>query len=245
MRKNISSRKKCVSLWSGTRRISRPPRPVSVQPHLNSTGHCRTLSYSPSTTSLASCPPASIISFLIRSSYPRRSLSARSHSSRPATAQVPLLIAVSPASLCCLLCLPLPVFLRTCHECNTTPSPLVAALPAMVGRPATRTAERLPGLIAQSISSVCVQFVWIDCAPLTYLISHQRSGEAAMRKTNVRDKKRQKTEDKSRFFVCNISSVTVSVCTVRWQLFDTILSSPLAGRTVTTDDISCFAQPLQ
>ena len=91
MRKNISSRKKCVSLWSGTRRISRPPRPVSVQPHLNSTGHCRTLSYSPSTTSLASCPPASIISFLIRSSYPRRSLSARSHSSRPATAQVPLL----------------------------------------------------------------------------------------------------------------------------------------------------------
>ena len=178
---NISSRKKCVSLWSGTRRISRPPRLVSVQPHLNSTGHCRTLSYSPSTTSLASCPPASIISFLIRSSYPRRSLSARSHSSRPATAQVPLLIAVSPASLCCLLCLPLPVFLRTCRECNTTPSPLVAALPAMVGRPATRTAERLPGLIAQSISSVCVQFVWIDCAPLTYLISHQRSGEAAMR----------------------------------------------------------------
>ena len=108
MRKNISSRKKCVSLWSRTRRISRPPRPVSVQPHLNSTGHCRTLSYSPSTTSLASCPPASIISFLIRSSYPRRSLSARSHSSRPATAQVPLLTLFHPPHcvvFCVCLCL--------------------------------------------------------------------------------------------------------------------------------------------
>ena len=61
-----------------------------------------------------------------------------------------------------------------------------AALRAMVGRPATRTAERLPWLIAQSISSACVQFVWIDCAPLAYLISHQQSGEAAMRKDNPR-----------------------------------------------------------
>ena len=46
---------------------------------------------------------------------------ARSRSSRPATAQVPLLI-VSPASLCCF------VFASACllayvSECNTTPSP--------------------------------------------------------------------------------------------------------------------------
>ena len=40
----------------------------------------------------------------------------------------------------------------------------------MVGRPATRTAERLPGLIAQTLFHVCASFVSIDCEPLSHFI---------------------------------------------------------------------------
>ena len=47
------------------------------------------------TTTPALPPLLSCLSFLICSSHPRRSLPARSHSSRPATAQVPLLTVVS------------------------------------------------------------------------------------------------------------------------------------------------------
>ena len=74
---------------------------------------------------------------------------ARSRSSRPATAQVPLLI-VSPASLCCF------VFASACllayvSECNTTPSPWWLLCLQWSVR-ATRTAERLSELISQSQS---------------------------------------------------------------------------------------------
>ena len=136
---------KCVSLWPAAREAARQTatQQSPVPTHMATIHHC------PPPTSTSLLP--SILSFLICSSHPRRLLSARSHSSRPATSTGALLIVVSPASLCCLcvrLCLS---YLRTCVDAINNTQPLVAALPAVVGDAATRTAELLPGLYSQSL----------------------------------------------------------------------------------------------
>jgi hypothetical protein len=80
---------KCVSLWPVAREAARQTatQQSPVPTHMATIHHC------PPPTSTSLLP--SILSFLICSSHPRRSLSARSHSSRPATSTGALLIVVS------------------------------------------------------------------------------------------------------------------------------------------------------
>ena len=80
---------KCVSLWPAAREAARPTatQQSPVPTHMATIHHC------PPPTSTSLLP--SILSFLICSSHPRRLLSARSHSSRPATSTGALLIVVS------------------------------------------------------------------------------------------------------------------------------------------------------
>ena len=79
---------KCVSLWPAAREAARQTatQQSPVPTHMATIHHC------PPPTSTSLLP--SILSFLIRSSHPRRLLSARSHSSRPATSTGALLIVV-------------------------------------------------------------------------------------------------------------------------------------------------------
>jgi hypothetical protein len=71
-----------------------------------------------------------------------------------------------------------PVFFLFLWPFNSLFSRLVAALPAVVGMPATRTAERLSELISQSL------FMSVHLYMTVTLTSQQReqSGEDAMRK---------------------------------------------------------------
>jgi hypothetical protein len=80
---------KCVSLWPAAREAARQTatQQSPVPTHRAIIHHC------PPPTSTSLLP--SILSFLIRSSHPRRLLSARSHSSRPATSTGALLTVVS------------------------------------------------------------------------------------------------------------------------------------------------------
>ena len=80
---------KCVSLWPAAREAAR--QTASKQSPVLT--HSATIHHCPPPTSTSLLP--SILSFLIRSSHPRRLLSARSHNSRPATSTGALLIVVS------------------------------------------------------------------------------------------------------------------------------------------------------
>ena len=99
---------------------------------------------------------------------PRCSLSARSHSSRPATAQVPLLIVVSPASLCCLLCLPLPfcyAYVRLNAINNTQPS---GGCSACDGRSTRHSHGRAAARVDRPKHLSCHVCAWIACMTVTH-----------------------------------------------------------------------------
>ena len=134
------------------------------------------------TTTVHVCPPSTStsllpvsLSFLICSSYPRRSLSARSHSSRPATAQVQLLIVVPPASLCCLLVASASL-LAYARECNTTPSPWwLLCLHWSVYPPFARQSG-YQELLSQSLSMSVPSIVLSTVITLISPASAERSG---------------------------------------------------------------------
>ena len=159
---------KLVSLWH----IARVPAIQTVAQRLN---ECYPLSPTlPHSLSLTATPRSTLPSsspFLVCPSHRRRSPLARSRSSRPATAHALLLIVVSPASCCFYICLCLSSCVRALMQYNN-PALLVAALPAVVGSPATRTAERLPGVdLPNSSTCPCMCLYRFVCDSLTH---HQR-----------------------------------------------------------------------
>ena len=108
---------KCVSLWPAAREAARP---TAAQQSPVPT-HMATIHQCPPPTSTSLLP--SILSFLIRSSHPRRLLSARSHSSSPATSTG------AAADRCCTRLIAFPCVCLCLSSCvralmqYTTPSP--------------------------------------------------------------------------------------------------------------------------
>ena len=91
---------------------------------------------------------------------------ARSRSSRPA--QVPLLIVVSPASLCCLLCLPLPfcyAYVRLNAINNTQPS---GGCSACDGRSTRHSHGRAAARVDRPKHLSCHVCAWIACMTVTH-----------------------------------------------------------------------------
>ena len=126
MRKYISG-KKCVSLWlvacGGSRQTY----------HRTVSGHSLSSHYLTLTTVHRYC--RSVIPHLFRPSS-SLAVSLAHRSSRPATAQVPLLLVVSPASCCFCVCLCLAPCLRTCVDAIQHPA--LGGCSACSGRCTTR-----------------------------------------------------------------------------------------------------------
>ena len=154
--------------------------------HSKSDCHSQSVRCIGSTTSLASHPPPSILSLLICSSYPRRSLSARSHSSRPATAQVPLLTLFHPPHCVVFCCLPLPVILRTCRECNTYNTQPSGGCSACSGRSTRHSHGRAAARVdrpKRSFMSVHRLYrLTVNHSHTSSCCHRQQSGKDAMRK---------------------------------------------------------------